>query len=128
MSVSFLTVAQRESYGRYVISPTPDELARFFHISEDDLALIIRCRGNHNRLGFAIQLFSLRFLGTFLADPLNVPHSVLQTLAKQLAITEWDNLKKYRIGEQRWEHATEIRIHFGYREITEPVIGFRISR
>ena len=31
MPVSFLTAAQREGYGCYAVSPTPDELARFFH-------------------------------------------------------------------------------------------------
>lgn len=128
MPVSFLTVTQRENYGRYAAQPTSEELARFFHISEDDRLLILHRRGNHNKLGFALQLGTVRFLGTFLSDPLDVPSAVLQTLAKQLKITEIDNLQSYRVGEQRWVHAKEIREYFGYREITDPKIGFRISR
>ena len=30
MPVSFLTAAQRESYGRYAAAPTPDELALIY--------------------------------------------------------------------------------------------------
>jgi len=128
MPVSFLTITQRENDGRFAAKPTPDELARFFHISDDDRLLITNCRGNHNKLGFAIQLGTVRFLGTFLSDPFDIPHPVMQTVAEQLKITEMRNLQSYRVGEQRWEHASEIRKRYGYREITDPAIGLRISR
>ena len=59
MPISFLTPAQREDYGRYAASPTPDQLSRFFHLNDEDLA---------------------------------------------------------------------IRRHFGYSDITEPRIGFRLTR
>jgi Domain of unknown function (DUF4158) len=128
MPVSFLTAAQRESYGRYAAAPTPDELTRCFHLNEDDLAQIMLCRGNHNRLGFALQLTTVRFLGTFLADPLAVPSSVLQTVARQLDVLNFDGLQSYRTGEQRWDHVTKIRVYYGYSDITEPRVNFRLSR
>ena len=34
----------------------------------------------------------------------------------------------YRVGEQRWLHAAEIRAHYGYVEITEPQVGWRLTR
>src|SRR5664279_4079183 len=103
MPVRFLTPEQRENYARYSRSPTPEELRRFFHLNDDDLAQIRSCRGDHNRLGFALQLSTVRYLGTFLDDPVSVPSQVVQTLARQLGISDLDSLAAYRAGKQRWE-------------------------
>ncbi len=128
MPISFLTPAQRENHGRYATPPTPDQLSRFFHLNDEDLAQIRSRRGEHNRLGFALQLSTVRYLGTFLDDPVAVPSEVVRTLAGQLGISKLDNLPAYRAGKQRWEHAAQIRINFGYSDITEPRVGFRLTR
>jgi hypothetical protein len=39
------------------------ELVRHFTLTEADLVAIQRCRGDHNRLGYALMLCYLRFPG-----------------------------------------------------------------
>ncbi len=128
MPVRFLSDEQRKNYGRYTGVPSPHDLTRYFHLDDTDHALIAKKRGEHNRLGFAAQLATIRYLGTFLDDPLAVPAPVLHTLARQLRIEEIDGTREYSSGEQRWEHAIEIRAAYGYVEITEPRAGFRLTR
>jgi TnpA family transposase len=43
------------------------ERIRLFSLSESDLSVIRQRRGAHNRLGFAVQLCSLRYPGVTLA-------------------------------------------------------------
>ena len=69
-----------------------------------------------------------RYLGTFLDDPVSVPAQVVQTLARQLDISDLDSLAAYRAGKQRWEHVAQIRVNFGYSDIAEPLAGFRLTR
>lgn len=128
MPVQFLTAEQRTHYGRYVDDPSADELARYFHLDDADHAVIGVKRGDHNRLGFALQLTTARFLGTFLEDPLEVPGAVLQTLVRQLQVTKLDQLPHYRSADQRWEHTAEIRSRYGFGDWIDPAVGFRLSR
>jgi TnpA family transposase len=128
MPVSFLSAAQRESYGRFTTSPSPDEIAQFFHLSDDDLGIIAKFRGEHNRLGFALQLTTVRFLGTFLDNPTFIPGEVLQTLTRQLNIMDADCLKEYQEPRQHRKHALEISTRYGYHDFSDIIVGFRLSR
>ena len=110
MPVSFLTATQRERYGRYPESLSADELARYFHLDEDDREWIAGKRRDSSRLGYALQLTTARFLGAFLEDPTAVPSAVLHTMAVQLDVTDLTGcIVAYRAARQRWQHTTEIR-------------------
>jgi TnpA family transposase len=128
LPVSFLSAEQRENYGRYSGVPSSQDLARYFHLDDADHARIAKKRGDHNRLGFAAQLSTVRYLGIFLDDPMAVPGAVLHTLAKQLRLDPVDEYSSYSTGEQRWLHTTEIRESYGYVEITEQRVAFHLTR
>jgi len=83
--VEFLTDEQAAGFGRFTGPPTQAELDRAFLLDEADVKLLGRRQGDHVRLGFCLQLTTLRFLGTFLPDPLDVPTVVLDYVATQLA-------------------------------------------
>jgi Domain of unknown function (DUF4158) len=128
MPVGFLTFAQRERYGRYPESLSADELARYFHLDDDDREWIAGKRRDSSRLGYALQLTTARFLGTFLEDPTAVPGAVLHALAVQLEVADPTCISAYRQSEQRWRHTTEIRARYGYREFVDGGVQFRLGR
>ena len=86
-------------------------------------------RGAHNRVGFAVQLGTARFLGAFLDDPTQTPSAVITTMARQLGEMPAPCLDAYRDGRQRWRHAAAIREHYGFRDLEEDTAaGFRLTR
>ncbi len=106
MPVEFLTEEQKSRYGQYCGEPNDIQLAQFFHLNDSDRAFIAERRGNQNRLGFALQLTSVRFLGTFLSDLKRVPTGVQIFVSRQLAIKEVAILKNYAQRETtKREHA-----------------------
>ena len=128
MPVNFLTPSQRSSYGRYTGTPSPEELQRYFHLSDSDRELVAEKRLDHNRLGFALQLTTARFLGTFLENPIDVPPSVVRILCAQLGIQDLGCVSAYQDNRQHFAHRAEIRSQFGYRDFSDPDVGLRLTR
>jgi len=121
MPVDFLTEEQKQRYGCYVGEPSPEQLARYFYLSDSDRSVIAEHRGAHNRLGFGLQLTTARFLGMFLGDPLAVPMGAIRYVATQLGIAGLTILTRYAERTQtQWDHQAEIRSRFGYREFNDP--------
>ena len=104
----------RARYGRFPDAIGDDDIARCFHLDERDQAIITELRGAHNRLGFAAQLGTVRFIGTFPSEITAVPPVVLDALARQLAETPAASLDDYWSGRQRWRHVAQIRERYGF--------------
>jgi hypothetical protein len=118
--VEFLTDEQAAKYAAYDGAPSRTELERFFFLDDADRALIEPKRRAHNRLGFAVQMTTVRFLGVFLDDPTDVPAEVVDYLAEQLGVADRSALKAYGERENtRLDHVRELRRVLEYTEFAE---------
>jgi len=128
MPVDFLTEAQKHRYGRYPEEVSAVQLTRYFQVDDTDHGLITQRRGDANRLGFALQILTVRFLGTFLPDPTAAPAIMVAHVAAQLDIADIGCLPRYLEREQtRHAHRAEIRAAYGYAEFGLPW-SFRLIR
>jgi TnpA family transposase len=129
MPVDFLSDDQTHRYGRYSGVPTPDQLARFFYLDDADRTLVAKRRADHHRLGFALQLSTVRFLGTFLANPIEVPPGVVTHLSQQLDIADASCLPRYlHRPDTHFEHAQMIKTRYGYQDFHSHPEYFRLVR
>ncbi|MBT2552313.1 Tn3 family transposase [Arthrobacter sp. ISL-5] len=121
MAVDFLSDEQAAGFGRFPDEVSQEDLERFCWLDDTDLSIVGRRRGMHNRLGFAVQLATVRIVGRFLTDPLAVPWPVVESLAGQLGIADASVLKLYaQRGQTGYEHAEEISAVYGYEDFTDP--------
>jgi len=129
MPVEFLTDEQAQWYGRYTDTPTVAQLGRYFFLDDADKTLVNQRREDSTRLGFALQLCTVRFLGTFLVDPTQVPAEAIHYVSRQLDIADPSCLSQYlRRRPTRFEHAREIKRHYGYTDFHDPSASFRLLR
>jgi hypothetical protein len=104
---SLLTPAERA--GLLAFPTTDDELIRYYTFSEPDLSVIRQRRGNHNRLGFAVQLCYLRYPGFALPIDAEPPAPLLSIVGRQLNIEPnvWPQYAQR--PETRREHLAELQ-------------------
>jgi Domain of unknown function (DUF4158) len=93
--VDFLTAGHQRSYGRYAGEPSFAQLGQYFHLDDHDRGVIDPLREDRTRLGFAVQLATARFLGTFLVDPRDVPPAAVAYVAGQLDVADPNCLMRY---------------------------------
>jgi len=121
VAVEFLTDEHSAGYGRFEGEPSRADLEPFFFLDDADRELVGRWRGAYSQLGFAVQLSTVRFLGTFLSpDPLDVPWNVVDYLGGQLGIADPSVVKRCSGRPMTaYEHAWEIPRAYGYRDFSD---------
>ncbi|MDQ2874551.1 MAG: DUF4158 domain-containing protein [Actinomycetota bacterium] len=115
--MEFLTDDEAAAYGRFAEPPVQADLERVFFLDDEDRELVGQRRGEHMKLGFALQLVTVRWLGTFLEDPLDVPGVVLEFVAEQLGVEDPSQVKRYT--ERRptpFDHQQEIRQAYQWKD------------
>ena len=91
------------------------ELVRHYTLSATDLAMVQRCRGGQNRLGYALMLRYLRHPGRPLKTNERPPSALVSFIAGQIdALPE--AIDEYLAAERnRQRHAIELQDQLGLR-------------
>jgi TnpA family transposase len=111
-----LAPSQRAQFTELPDSLSERDLARYYTLSPEDLAVIAQRRRPHNRLGFAVQLAYLRFPGRPLRAGEQPPEAVVAYLAAQLDLDPvvLEEYARERDTTRR-EHLLEIQRTFEFR-------------
>jgi hypothetical protein len=129
MATDILTDEQRKAYGNFRGDPTPEQLTRYCYLTPAERVFIKERRGvPYLQLGFAVQLMTVRFLGTFFDDPLRVPERVVAFAAEQLGIDNWSDLQQYQRNRVRFVHRQRICERYGYKDFSNPVEQWSLMR
>ncbi|MGD2092023.1 MAG: Tn3 family transposase [Candidatus Aminicenantes bacterium] len=94
---------------------TDNELMQYYTFSDTDLAVIRQRRGNHNRLGFAVQLCYLRYPGFALQPDIEPPHELLAYVSLQLHIDPNNWYQYAKRPETRREHLAELQVYLNLK-------------
>src|SRR5215831_15456389 len=118
MPIGFLTATERDRLNHFP-TPIPDEDVRaFFLLSEADQHVINHQREAHTRLGFALQLCALRYLGFAPDDLSTTPWEIISYVAQQLGVPP-EAIQTYgqRI-KTRTTHLLQAQAYLGFRTAT----------
>lgn len=126
MPVSFLSEAERLRFNSLPPDLSKDDLIAHFTLSETDLLQIPKTASAANRLGVALQLVLLRFLGFHLNELESLPETVVGYAAFQTGV-EAEQIRFYGERDQtRTDHQRQIENYLGFRHPTHEDFG-RIS-
>ena len=93
----------------------PRELVRHYTLTETDLAMVRRCRGDHSRLGYALMLCYLRHPGRPLRTNERPPAALVSFVAEQIDARP-EAIDDYLAAEQnRRRHAAELQDRLRFR-------------
>jgi len=117
MPSDFLTAAERERWLRFPETIPQDDLAVYFLLSDDDQREVNRQREPCNRLGYALQLCTLRYLGFVPTDFKATPEVAVTFVAEQLGIAP-RVLALYDHRRTQSGHRQYVRAYLRFRQAT----------
>jgi hypothetical protein len=110
---NFLSEEQRRRFGKFSEEPDEGQLAGCFLLDQTARRRARAAKGARNRLGWSVQLGTVRYPGTFLEDPEDVPGVVVDYVAEQLGLPAGD-----RPVTGGWSTVGTTRTRSGRRTVT----------
>jgi hypothetical protein len=115
MPIHIFTEAERAKLDTFPEEITRDDLITFFTLTKADQQQLPRSSTPHNRLGFALQLCTLRFMGFVPEELTRIPSVVVEYVAEQIGVEPL--LVNYGVRAQtRTDHFTVVQHYLGYRK------------
>lgn len=115
MPVQFLTDAEREHLMQFPATLTFDDLITYFTLGDADLTYVHTHRGATNRLGVALQVGMLCYLGYWPADVTRVPEMVVDYVAQQVGVPPASLAAYGQRAHTRTDHQHYIARYLGFR-------------
>jgi TnpA family transposase len=132
MPVRLFTEAERARRKRFPEMMGYEDLVGFFTLSERDLDSIPRFSAAHNRLGYALQLCALRFMGFAPDDLSSAPPEAVAHVAQQLAVDPTVFASYGSRAHTRQDHLQAAQAYLGYRKLGqqdfEALTGWLLER
>ena len=113
-----LTIEERLRYMSIPANMNDNIMATYFTLSLQDLEIINRHRGDHNRLGFAVQISVLRYTGWSLAQIKHIPENMLRYISNQLNLNEIEFKYYGKRDDTIYEHLKEIIEEYKYHQFS----------
>lgn len=117
MPGSFLSEADRLELNGFPTTVSLTDLNHYFRLSPRDKQAVREQHGAANKLGFALQLSTLRYLGWCPKEWTNLPEEVVNYLAQQLKVAP-ELMEKYGKREHtRTDHFRRAKEYLGFKEV-----------
>jgi len=115
MPGQFLTTIERERLSRIPEDISKADLASFFTLTDSDLSAIPVQSAGYNRLGFALQIGALRYMGFCPDDLVATPPSVVKYVASQLGMDPQEIIRYGQREQTRTDHVKNVETYLGFR-------------
>jgi TnpA family transposase len=113
--VSYPNENERRRLGRFPDRIAVEDLRACFALSERDRGLVFGQRGAQNRLGLAVALCAVRFLGFVPDDLASIPDDALLFVAGQVDAAPHELLGYGSRAQTRSDHVALVLAHLGWR-------------
>jgi hypothetical protein len=117
MPGQFLTAAERERWDRFPPDIVEADLVAFLTLSVADRVHLPVKSAAHNRLGFALQLCAIRYLGFCPADLATAPLPAVTYLARQVDADPKELSRYDARAHTRTDHLQKILDYLGFRKV-----------
>src|SRR3954470_11403895 len=116
MTVVFLSEAERERLNSFPSDIPPDDLTSFFTLTDADKQQLPIKSSSANRLGFALQLCTLRYLGFCPDTVAPAPLPAVIYVASQLGVSAHALASYGERSQTRTAHLQAIQAYLGFRK------------